>query len=226
MNIESKTESNRSNLTTGKIVTIVGVLIFLFIHFLFGLIITFIGGLIQLCENQSSRAIVSSSREEETQQSCPKCASLHFYHYSEKDVFGRIICKSCGHLFHSSKDVRTPDGSTYSEETRYPPKGFPRSIGPDDCETSQAAVGLANTQFEFEAVRRVIRDMAGVLGQDRLTDMIRTGFTYMSANRVGAALACFYEAELLEFNDPRLEKIRLEFGQPHMSFKKIAEKVL
>jgi hypothetical protein len=54
--------------------------------------------------------------------------------------------------------------------------------------------------------------------------MIRIGLTYLNANRVGAALACFYEAEQIQFSDPRLEKIRAEFGSPKTSFKVIAEK--
>lgn len=86
------------------------------------------------------------------------------------------------------------------------------------------AVGLANTRIEFDVVRNAVRDMAGALGQDRLSEMIRIGLTYLNANRVGAALACFYEAEQIQFSDPRLEKIRAEFGLPKTSFKVIAEK--
>ena len=217
----SSTESDRSELTTGRVVTIVGVIISLFIHFLFGIIIIVIGGIIQYGENSSS---VSGIFEKEASIICPKCGASHFYHYSEKDAFGRTSCKSCKHLFHPSKDSQYQVDSSSTYETRYQSKGPPRSIGPDDCEISQMAVGLANTRIEFDTVRRAARDMAGALGQDRLSDMIRMGFAYLNANRVGAALACFYEAEQIQFSDPRLEKIRAEFGLPKTSFKVIAEK--
>jgi uncharacterized C2H2 Zn-finger protein len=222
----SKMESNRSDVTTGKIITIVGVMIFLFIHFLFGLIITLIGGIIQHSENRTSKTTASYSREEETQLKCPQCLSSHFYHYSEKDAFGRVVCKSCGHLFHPDRVSESHTNQSSSDIVRYQPKGPPRSIGPDNCETSQMAVGLANTRIEFETVRRAVRDMAGSLGQDRFSDMIRMGLTYLSANRVVAALACFYEAEQIQYGNPRLEKIRAEFGLPKTSFKAIAEKVI
>ena len=219
----SSTKSDRIELTTGRIVTIVGVIIFLFIHFLIGIIIIVIGGIIQYGENSS---MGSDTFEKEASVSCPKCGASHFYHYSDKDAFGRILCKSCRHLFHPSKDSRYQRDSSLTDETKYQTKGPPRSIGPDDCKTSQMAVGLANTRIEFDSVRRAVRDMAGALGQDRLSEMIRIGRTYLSANRVGAALACFYEAEQIQFNDHRLVKIRAKFGRPGTSFKVIAEKVV
>jgi predicted RNA-binding Zn-ribbon protein involved in translation (DUF1610 family) len=201
----------------------VGALILIFVSILFGMIIMLIGILIQHGEKSSSGSGIS---EKEVSILCPKCGVSHFYHYSEKDAFGRILCKSCGHLFHPNKDSESQADPSSSDVTRYQPKGPPRSIGPDDCEISQMAVGLANTHIEFETVRRAVRDMAGSLGQDRLSDMIRMGLTYLSANRVAAALACFYEAEQIQYGHPRLEKIRAEFGLPKTSFKEIAEKVI
>jgi hypothetical protein len=219
----SKTKSNRSNLTTGRIVTIVGVLIFLFVSFLFGIIITLIGFLIQHGESDSFRSSIS---KKEVSIMCPKCGVSHSYHYSEKDAFGRVLCKSCGHMIHPNKGSESQADPSSSDVTRYQLTGPPRSIGPDDCETSQMAVGLANTHIEFETVRRAVRDMAGTLGQDKFSDMIRMGLTYLSANRVAAALACFYEAEQIQYDHPRLEKIRADFGSPKTSFKEIAEKVI
>ena len=219
----SSTESNRSELTIGRMVTIVGVIIMLLIHWIVGIIIIAIGGIIQYGESSQSQAHGSTKS---TEHICIKCGDSRFYHYSEKDAFGRIHCKSCGYFFHPSKGSQYQVDSSSPNDTRYKPTGPPRSIGLEGCETSQRAVGMANTWFEFEAVRKAARAMAGALGQDRLSDMIRMGLDYLNANRVGAALACFYEAEQIRFSEPRLEKIRTEFGRPRTSFKVIAQKVM
>ena len=84
----SSTKSDRIELTTGRIVTIVGVIIFLFIHFLIGIIIIVIGGIIQYGENSS---MGSDTFEKEASVSCPKCGASHFYHYSDKDAFGKSL---------------------------------------------------------------------------------------------------------------------------------------
>lgn len=111
----SSTKSDRSELTTGRVVTIVGAIILLFIDVLFGIIIIVIGGIIQYGENRPSG---SGIFEKEASVICPECGASHFYHYSEKDAFGRISCKSCKHLFHPSKDSQYQVDSSSTDETR------------------------------------------------------------------------------------------------------------
>lgn len=61
---------------------------------------------------------------------------------------------------------------------------------------------------------------------EQMQMLLYLGHSFWSANRIGAALAAFYEAELVEFHDKRLVAIRKEFGRPGVSFDDIARDLL
>jgi ribosomal protein S27AE len=91
----SPTKPNRKPLTLGRAVTIVGAIVFIFISILFGFIIVMVGLVIQHGEKES----YSGGVRKQTRSICPQCGTAFFFHYSDQDAFGRLLCKSCGHLY-------------------------------------------------------------------------------------------------------------------------------
>ena len=193
---------------------------------LFGGIVILVlgGGLILICiYSMASDSKPPTPHGTSTHVSCPACGMPVTYSYKSKDAFGRVVCSYCGDAFNPSKY----QGSTVSSEQQplTLPHGNPRPLV-DGCEDSKFAASIANTRLSYSVGRRSVRSFVNSLGMDKLQTLIRMGLDYLDANRIAIALACFYEAELIKFDDERLVKIRAKFNRPDCSFNDIAEEYL
>jgi hypothetical protein len=82
---------------------------------------------------------------------------------------------------------------------------------------------MTNTRWSYSVARGAVRSAGDSLGIDKIKELTQSGLTYLDANWVAVALACFYEAELINFDDERLVKIRIQCNRPGWSFNDIAE---
>ncbi len=156
----------------------------------------------------------------EYQITCPHCGESVIYNYKSKDAFGRITCPGCGGCFSPSKAIQPP--VPIKKKPMVLPKGAPRPLA-EDYSDSVLLASLANTPMEYSVKRKSVHELVETLGWNQMQIYIQTGLDYLNANRIAAALACFYEAELIKFDDEQLEKIRARFNRPGQSFNSIAE---
>ena len=153
--------------------------------------------------------------------SCPACEDNFAYTYKSKDAFGRLTCPTCGKTFKPGK-YSSSVASTSSQKLELP-RGVPHPLAAN-CRESEVAASLANTRISFSITRKAARDIITSLGStNELETLILIGLDYLSANRIAAALACFYEAELIDYYHEKLVRLRVRFNRPSQSFNDIAE---
>ncbi len=151
---------------------------------------------------------------------CPDCEMGFPYTYESKDAFGRVSCVHCGKTF---SPLKYADSTSHVEQQPLEfPQGNPSPLALD-CRESQAAASLGNTRLSYSVTRKAARDIVASLGMNEMEALLLVGFDYLNANRIGAALACFYEAELLNFDHEKLVELRVRFNRPGCSFNDIAE---
>jgi hypothetical protein len=190
---------------------------------LFGapVIVLFAGGILVICLfSMLSKLSKPRTRATSSQIACPACGKGVTYNYKSKDAFGRVACSFCGMIFSPSKYQDSVPSSV--QQPLELPRGNPRPLV-RDCRDSEAAASMANTRLSYSVTRNAIRGIVDSLGIDRMQAFIQAGFDYLDANRLAAALACFYEAELITFEDERLVELRARFNRPGRSFNSIAE---
>jgi len=169
--------------------------------------------------------IISESKDSpkgitSTHITCPVCKKGVIYTYESKDAFGRVACSHCGMRFSPSKSQVSSSSSTQ------PPLNLPQENPRpfmEDHRHLEVAEKMTNTRLSYSIARGAVRDAVDSLGMDRIGELIKSGCTYLGANWVAVALACFYEAELINFNDERLVKIRAQCNRSGWSFDDIAE---
>ena len=192
---------------------------------LFGgiVIVAIVIGVIFICAlsmlSDSSKPI-DSPRTTISYAICPECEIGFSYTYESKDAFGRVRCDNCGETFTPKKYVDSDSPAT--QQPLGVPQGNPRSLV-EGCRESEAAASLVNTRIAYSLIRKAARETVASLGMNEVEALLRAGLDYLNANRITAALACFYEAELINFNHDKLVGLRIRFNRPGQSFNDIAE---
>lgn len=151
---------------------------------------------------------------------CPECGKSFTYSYKSKDAFGRVNCIHCRKTFNPMKS--SDSVTSIKQQPLELPHGVPHPLVVD-CRDSEAAASLANTRISYSVTRKAARDIVASLGLNELEALLQAGADYLNANRIAAALACFYEAELINFDHEKLVELRIRFNRPSQSFNDIAE---
>ncbi len=190
---------------------------------LFGgiLIIAMGGGLLLIClSSLASESSKSIPRTTASYTICPECRKSFTYSYKSKDAFGRVNCIHCGKSFTPSKY-----SDSVSPEMQQPLESLHSIPSPlvADCRDAEAATSLGNSRIAYSVTRKAVRGIVASFGMNEMDALLLAGHDYLNANRIAAALACFYEAELINFDHEKLVGLRSRFNRPGQSFNNIAE---